>query len=269
MNNVAAFDVLAPAYDNHFVDSLTGHAQRQVSRKWLQPLLTGRAGMHILEINCGTGADAWWMAGLGHHVTATDASPQMIAQASQKAAATCNYPQPTFITCAFNKLHTTFQQQQFDCIVSNFAGLNCASPGELQVLAQQFNQLLRPGGFVAVVLFGKYCLWEMAYYLLKANVKQAFRRFTNKQVLVSLTPTVQQPVYYYSSTTFARLMQPLQLVQKKPVGLFIPPSFLEGYMQQHTRFFNRLVQLEEKLNGASFTSALADHSFFVFKKVAL
>ena len=267
MNKAATFDALAPAYDTSFTESCTGQAQRAISRKWLQPLLGSQTGLQLLEINCGTGADALWLANMGHHVTATDASPLMIDEAKRKDALQTG--NPSFQTCAFEALHTTFHNQQFDCIFSNFAGLNCVSPDDMPALAKQFYSLLRPGGYLAVVLFGKYCVWESLYYLLKANPKQAGRRFTNKKVMVPLTASVTQPVYYYSIKKFVRLLAPLQLVQTKPVGLFIPPSYLEGMMQQHPRFFSSLVQLENSFGNASFLSALADHSFILFKKEVL
>jgi hypothetical protein len=127
---------------------------------------------------------------------------------------------------------------------------------------------VRPGGHLAVVLFGKYCLWDTLYYLLKIQPQQAFRRWSNKRVLVPLTSIIYQPVYYYTTKKVTRLLAPFQLVEKKPVGLFIPPSWLEGWMQQHPRFFRSLEKWEEKINGASFTSMLADHSFILFKKEA-
>lgn len=86
--------------------------------------------------------------------------------------------------------------------------------------------------------------------------------------MVPLTAHVQQPVYYYSIKTFAQLMKPLQLIQKKPVGLCIPPSWMEGYMQQHRRFFQTLVKWEERTTNASFATSLADHAFLLFKKEA-
>lgn len=264
MNKAATFDALANAYDTSFTESCTGQAQRVVSRKWLQPLLSSQTGLQLLEINCGTGADALWLANMGHQVTATDASPVMIYEAKRKAALQTG--NPSFETCAFDEMQTTFPNQQFDCIFSNFAGLNCVAPDDMPVLAKQFYSLLRPGGYLAVVLFGKYCVWESLYYLLKANPMQAGRRWTNKKVMVPLTESVTQPVYYYSIKKFARLMAPLQLVQTKPVGLFIPPSYLEGMMQQRPRFFRSLVQLENSLGSASFLSALADHSFILLKK---
>ena len=268
MSKTTTFDVLAGTYDAGFVNSLIGQAQRSISYKWLRPVLSGKTGRQLLEINCGTGTDAIWMAQKGHYVTATDASPAMVDQAKRKSAITPLPHQPAFQTCSFDSLQSTFQGRQFDGIVSNFAGLNCVSPAGMKILAQQLQELLRPGGYLAIVLFGKYCLWETMYFLLKAQPKLAFRRWTTKEVLVPLTAKVQQPVYYYSIKAFARLLTPLQLIEKRPVGLCIPPSWMEGYMQQHPRFYHTLMQWEEKIGGASFATSLADHSFMLFKKEA-
>jgi ubiquinone/menaquinone biosynthesis C-methylase UbiE len=266
MNKASTFDVLAGAYDTGFVESLTGSAQRRITYKWLRPMLASKPNMQLLEINCGTGVDAFWMAQKGHTVTATDASPAMIERAQRKAIVTPAPNKPVFQTCAFDQLHTTFRGRLFDGIVSNFAGLNCVAPAAMTGLAKQFYQLLKPGGYFAVVLFGKHCLWETMYYLLKAQPHHAFRRWTNKKIMVSLTPQVQQPVYYYSIKAFAQLMAPLQLIEKKPVGLCIPPSWMEGYMQQHRRLYQTLVQWEDKTGNASFATSLADHAFMLFKK---
>lgn len=266
MNKATTFDVLAGTYDAGFVKSLIGQAQRRITYKWLRPMLAVKPGMQLLEINCGTGTDALWMAQKGHTVTATDASPAMIEKAQRKAALTPAPNQPIFQTCVFDNLQTNFQGGLFDGIVSNFAGLNCVAPEVMTGLSKQFYRLLKPGGYFAVVLFGKYCLWETMYYLLKAQPGQAFRRRTNKEVIVPLSAHVQQPVYYYSIKAFSRLMAPLQLIEKRPVGLCIPPSWMEGYMQQHRRFFKTLVQWEERIGSASFATSLADHTFLLFKK---
>jgi ubiquinone/menaquinone biosynthesis C-methylase UbiE len=268
MNKATTFNVLAGNYDAAFTESLIGQAQRCLSHKWLQPLLAGKPRMQLLEINCGTGADALWMAQQGHSVIATDGSPAMIDKAQQKIATTNSTHQPLFQTCAFDALHSTFKNRQFDAIVSNFAGLNCVSPAEMKILSAQLQSLIRPGGCLAVVLFGKYCLWDSLYYLLKGKPRQAFIRWGNKEVLVPLSPHVEQPVYYYSVKVIERLLSPLHLIEKKPVGVCIPPSWLEGYMQQHPRLFHLLVQWEEKLGTSSLLTSLADHAFLLFKKEA-
>ena len=45
-------------------------------------------GARILEINCGTGNDAVFLARSGMHVTATDISPMMIEETKRKAGST-------------------------------------------------------------------------------------------------------------------------------------------------------------------------------------
>ena len=268
MNKATTFNALAGTYDTVFTESLIGQAQRRVSHKWLQPMLANNKKMQLLEINCGTGADACWMANQGHSVIATDGSPAMIDKAQQKTAIINLLRNLTFQTCAFEALHATFQDRQFDGIVSNFAGLNCVSPADMKKLSTQLQALIRPGGYLAVVLFGKYCLWDSFYHLLKGQPRQAFRRWTNKEVMVQLSPGVQQPVYYYSVKAFEWLLSPMQLIKKKPVGLCIPPSWLEVYMQQHPHLFHSLVQWEEQLGSSSLVTSLADHVFLLFKKEA-
>ncbi|WP_207513471.1 class I SAM-dependent methyltransferase [Longitalea luteola] len=269
MSKATPFDVLAGDYDAVFTGSLIGEAQRRTSHTWLRPLFTGKTGLQVLEINCGTGADACWMAEHGHFVTATDGSPAMIDKAKQRSATTALPHPPVFITAAFDELQTIFHGRRFDRIVSNFAGLNCISPPAMKKLSNQLQQLLQPGGYLAVVVFGKYCWWDTCYYLLKARPRQAFRRWTNKEVVVPLSPQANQPVYYYSIKNFARLWAPLQLVEKKPVGLCIPPSWMEAYMQQHLNLFQTLVRWEEKLGSKSVFTSLADHAFLLFKKDAI
>jgi ubiquinone/menaquinone biosynthesis C-methylase UbiE len=266
MSNPSNFDVLAGNYDTAFTESRTGSAQRSISRKWLQPLLQNKTGLQILEINCGTGDDAYWLASQGHQVTATDQSAAMIQQAQQKAKETNN---PVFHTCAFDSLIKTFPKQHFDLVFSNFAGLNCISPADLFVLSSELHALLKPGGHLAVVIFGKRCLWEALYYLGRSQPKESFRRWTSHKVMVHLSNGVHQPVYYYSIRHFAQLMYPMQLVQKKPVGLFVPPSYMEAVMQQRGRLFRTLLRMEQRTNWLSMMSHYADHVYLLFKKGAV
>ena len=39
----------------------------------------------LIDLGCGTGLDAVHLAQLGHHVTATDWSPQMVARTADRA----------------------------------------------------------------------------------------------------------------------------------------------------------------------------------------
>jgi ubiquinone/menaquinone biosynthesis C-methylase UbiE len=263
MTNTPAFDVLARDYDAQFTNSMVGAAQRSISRKWLLKLLQGKNKLNILEINCGTGTDATWIADMGHNVTATDQSSKMIAIARSKKNSMAG---PKFLTCAFDELGSYFPEKQFDLVFSNFAGLNCVSPQQLKSVANQLHQLIRPGGHLAAVIFGKYCLWETMYYLSKGRRRQAFRRRSNEEVIVPLDANTRQPVYFYSVKQFTRLLSPFKRIETRPVGLFIPPSYLEGAIKKHPGFFRTLLTMEERLGGMAAARSLADHSYLLFKK---
>lgn len=266
MNEQAAFDVLAADYDTAFGQSLTGQAQRRVSRAWLQSFLANKGILRILEINCGTGDDALWLASLGHKVIATDQSSHMIREAREKIAPDVPDANPLFMTCSFDKLGDTFRHERFDLVFSNFAGLNCISPAQLITLNRELQQLLSDNGHIAAVIFGKYCWWETCYYLLKADGRNAFRRWTRKPVMAKLTETVSQPVFYYSVRRFMKSMKQFSLVEKRPVGLFIPPSYMEHNMRRNKRVFGFLVKLERLVQRVSLCSALADHTYLLLKK---
>ena len=67
-----AFDALAERYDGMFTNSLIGRAQRDAV--WSMAIRTFKCGDRILELNCGTGEDALFLAHHGITVLACDAS---------------------------------------------------------------------------------------------------------------------------------------------------------------------------------------------------
>lgn len=263
---VTVFDSIATTYDASFSNTFIGAQQRMLVRGHLQYFLKDKSHLKILEINCGTGDDALWLSTLGHEVVATDASANMIAIAEQKTHITTIHNKPVFIQCDFEKLYARFKNQKFDLIFSNFSGLNCMGPDQLQVLGSDLQALLTADGHIAVVIFGKHTGWEVLYFLSKFNSKRAFNRWPNKPVKVSLKEGVEQTIYYYSVRQFRQLMSDFRLVQKRPVGLFIPPSYLERQMQKREKLFRKLVNLEHNFSALSFLSGLADHTYLLFKK---
>lgn len=262
-----AFDAIAAEYDDSFSSSLTGKSQRLQSRKWLSAFLGNKKNLKILEINCGTGDDALWLASLGHNVVATDASIAMIQEAKQKQQQNDHTGQVVFLQSAFADLQMVLPAQKFDLIFSNFSGLNCVPADELKWLNASFHELLNPGGYMAVVIFGKYNWWETFYYLLKMNPGKAFRRWHQKQSISQLKAGYFQPAYYYSIGKFCRLLHQFRLIEKRPVGLFVPPSYAESLMKKNRRLFHLLEKLEKKAGGIAAFSQLADHSYLLLKKV--
>ena len=75
-SHVAPFDAIAGRYDESFTNSKVGAAQRASVWKELEKAF--RPGDSVLEIGCGTGVDACFLAERGVTVAACDSSPQMI-----------------------------------------------------------------------------------------------------------------------------------------------------------------------------------------------
>lgn len=265
-NSITAFDTLAADYDKTFSHSLTGSSQRMQTRKWLSGFLKSKSELNILEINCGTGDDALWLASLGHKVVATDLSGSMIEKAQQKQVLHPSTNPVNFIQCDFNDLHAELKEVRFDLIFSNFSGLNCIPPNKIEILNNHFYNFLKPGAHIAVVIFGKYNLWEMSWYGLQFKFGRAFRRLTRKPSILKLKDGLTQPVYYYSISRFRKLLNQFSLLEKKPVGLFIPPSYLESFIKKRPRFLRFLDKMEKRAGGIPAFTRYADHCYLLLKK---
>lgn len=260
------FDTLAETYDADFTTSGIGRLQRKRVWKYLLPLLNeSERPLNILEINCGTGEDAIQLASMGHSVIATDASDAMIAKANEKiGGAAIPILGLQFHTCSFDQLKNSFRGQKFDLVFSNFGGLNCIDKKALGQLRDDLRSLLRPDGKFFFVVMGNCCIREMIHFGIRGKWKSAFRRF--KPVVDFSVNGDSMAVYYYSPAALKAAFSPtFKLLQKRPVGLFIPPSYLEKRFAGNEKKFQRLEKREEKF-GASSLSVFADHYCAIFKR---
>ena len=260
------FDEMANTYDADFTSSGIGLLQRQ--RVWsllTQVLKESAVSLKILEINCGTGEDAIMMARSGHQVIATDASPAMIGKAMDKANGLgIDSAKLQFIVCPFEEISRKFEGQKFDLIFSDFGGLNCINKDALKSLCHDLRNLTGENGKLFLVLLGKYCLWEIAHYSLRGKFSTAFRRLKRKVNFSSNGFGIQ--VYYYSPGNLKKICSPgFSLVKKFPVGLFIPPSYLNGKYATDPVKLKKFEKREGRYGYAVFAN-LADHYCAIFNK---
>ena len=263
-SSAASFDAVASAYDSGFTKSETGKLQRNRVHYFMEKFLTG--GPHaILEINCGTGEDALWMGRKGHKVTATDTSSMMIEMAKKKQASQAANLHIAFHQVAFQDLKNHFHSNTFDLIFSDFGGLNCVNSTTIAQLSLDISKMLKPGGFFIAVIMGRKCLWEQLYFLLKGKPKKAFRRFSHDAVNAEIGSSIQ-PTWYFSPGAFKRLFQKnLSFQGYKPVGFFIPPSYMEPFFRRKSKLLVLLDKAERVINY-SFLADFADHYLIIFKK---
>lgn len=253
------FDKAAKKYDATFTHSEIGKAQRERVYHFLRHEINGKSTLNILELNCGTGEDAIYLSNLGHHVIATDISSEMIAEAKAKSSS-IQFKQQDITTLSSE----TFSEK-FDLIFSNFGGLNCLSKQQLKAFVDISETLLQPNGKLIFVIMPKHCLWERFYFFMKGEFKKMNRR-KSKQTVDANVDGVKVPTWYFNPSelkVIANKKYKLKLLN--PIGISIPPSYLEPFFSSKKRFLNLLINLEKWLSS-SFWSKYADHYIISFQK---
>ena len=256
----ASFDKAAQNYDDTFSNSEIGKLQRNVVHYHLKKLLSNQQ-LNILEINCGTGEDAIWLAQKKHIVIATDISNEMIVVAKTKES----YQNLNFEQADITSITEKFKDKKFDLIFSNFGGLNCLDKNELSHFLNSVSTILSEKGKLILVIMPKNTLWEKVYFILKGKFKTAFRR--TKKVAFANVDGISVPTYYYNPKDIVNLSKSsFDCLAIKPVGFFIPPSYLEPFFKNKKGFLRLLNSLESKIKNWSFLSKYADHYLIVLQK---
>lgn len=255
----AGFDQIAQQYDTDFVHTSIGKMQRQLVWHYLEKYFKQHTNLDILELNCGTGEDALWMAEKGHSTRATDVSEKMIDLARSKAKVNEWSENISFAILDISKPETYPTNNSFDLVFSNFGGFNCVDPGTLSNVMPAIAKLLKPNGHLIVVVMPKYCLWESVYFSLKGKFKEVFRRNRSGSLDVLLgNQTVK--TWYYAPKEFAEICKTSFITTRiRPVGFFLPPSYLENYFSRHPAQLRFLNWKEKFISNWAFLSSYADH----------
>jgi SAM-dependent methyltransferase len=258
----AVFDRLAPTYDRDFTNSLTGRAQRQSVWKFL--LATFPLQANLLELNCGTGEDALFLASHGRSVFACDASTQMIARAEQRLQIITPPPPVVFCQIPTERIGELNPGIRFDGAFSNFSGLNCVQ--DLAPVATALANLIKPGDKLLLCFSTRICLVEILFYLATLRPRKALRRA--RGVTEATLEGGSLTVFYPTLSQLRRTFAPhFKLTAVTGVGVAIPPSYLEPWARRHTTLFRLLLKLEPLLAPLPIFRTTGDHMLLCFEKV--
>lgn len=254
------FDIAAISYDENFTKTTIGKAQRMQVYQHLNSSIKTKIRLNILELNCGTGEDANYFNTLNHKVIATDISNKMIAVASEKF----KNKDIHFHQLDINKLDKHIFKESFDLIFSNFGGFNCLSKSELQTFFLSVKNILKKQGKIVLVIMPKNTLWEKIYFSLKTDFKKATRRNTSNYIEANVDG-VTVKTWYFNPKEIKDIAGNFSIKKIKPIGLFVPPSYLQNSFlgkKWMVSFLNKL----DFLFGFPFLAKYADHYYIELQK---
>ena len=301
MIDSTAFDAFASDYDDSFTHSQLG--------EWLRPRVWQHLSRHfqpgdrILELACGTGEDALWLAQHGIHVTATDGSAEMVRVAAAKAtraslsdkvqvyqlslqelseqsAVSSQQSTVTSDQLPVNSSQFTIHNSQFTIPQSlslsvsqslnlpPFSGILSNFGGlntieDLRPLAQALAPLVQPDGKAILVPMGPVCPWEVSWYGLHGDMSRALRRRGRAQAKIGDTHI---PIWYPSARQVREAFAPwFRPLQTESLGFWLPPSYLEHLVHRWPRLFQTLNRLDQAT--ASWWRGWGDHVIIVLEKI--
>jgi ubiquinone/menaquinone biosynthesis C-methylase UbiE len=236
------FDRLAAHYDQLWTRTPTGSAQRSLVWRNVDGLF--HPGGRVLDIGCGTGADAAHFSARGIAVHATDSSPAMVDAARRRGG---------FSASVLRAEEIAEAGEIYDGAISNFGALNCV--GDLSAVARALAPVVRPGGRVALCTIGRFCAWETLYYAGRFQFRKALRRLRG-----SASSSLGIAVHYPTVAALAAAFAPeFTLRQWMGIGLLVPPSYVP-LPAALVRIFGLL---DRALARLPLLRAMADHRLLI------
>jgi SAM-dependent methyltransferase len=219
-----------------------------------------KPGESLLELNAGTGLDAFYFSRLGFRVTATDNSDGMLAQMIFKND---QLPEGQRIVVKKLSYHDLdkLDSIKFDYIFSNFGGLNCTD--RLVDIISRLPELLTQGGIATLVIMPRIAPWENLS-ILKGN-KNAFRRWKTGGTPANVEGVKFLTYYYSVADVKSMLKKNFEILSVESLGSAVPPPSMIDFPLKFPALFKFLAKTEEKLGRFWPMNRWCDHFIITFR----
>jgi SAM-dependent methyltransferase len=257
-----AFDSVAADYDgprgnNDLIQDMRGEVWR-----WLDAAFSG--GSRLIDLGCGTGLDAVRMARLGHFITATDWSPQMVSRTRDRARNERLTERVETIVVGAHELWRLGAAGEYDGAYSNLGPLNCVP--DLAEVSRECARLLKPRGALVFTVIGRICPWEIAHYLRQRRWGRVKIRFARGVVPVGMN-NLTIWTRYFSPREFYRYFEPeFRLEHFRGLCVCAPPPYLTSIRENYPRGHARLWGLDRRIAGWPVIRGMGDHFLIVMRK---
>lgn len=250
---ISPFDQVADAYDKIFERNLITQNIRSII--WNSYLEYFKTGSTVLDINCGTGTDAIFLAEHGISVIAIDSSARMIEKTKNKISSKgfAHLISPRNIS--YDNIADI--QSTFDGCISNFGGVNCTD--DLLKLSDKISSSLKPGGTFIACVMNKISITEVISHILRLEFKKGFRRFTNSYCLIKVGSSYVK-VWYYTPQKFMKAFSgkftPLRLYG---LNIFSPNPNAHRFTSDHPKATQYLLKFDDLIRFIFPFRSMGDH----------
>jgi SAM-dependent methyltransferase len=255
-----AFDGVAHTYDGSNRANPLLSAMRHTGLATL--LRFAPAGARVLDLGCGPGTDAPALAAAGFNVLAIDWSPQMVAQATARAADSGS--RVAVMQLGIDDLDR-LAPLMFDAVWSNFGPLNCVA--DLARAARLLADRIVSGGYLVASVIGRICPWELALYAARFDWRRLRVRFARAPVAVPLERGTVWTRYYTPSAFEGGFRAAgFERVELRGLAVATPPPYMEAFARRRPGLVRRLQRLDAVVGGWPIVRSLGDHFLIVMRK---
>jgi ubiquinone/menaquinone biosynthesis C-methylase UbiE len=258
-----AFDSASEEYDftisHNFINTW-------IRKRSIEELLRlARPDDVLLEIGCGTGAEAIQISKKVRQIIATDISQGMLSLLRQKIRAKkLERIIPAQARAANISSVASLLKGGKVRIAYSFNGALNLEP-DIEKIPLELSEVVERGGYFVCSVRNIFCLSEtLAHAAVLQLDKIAPRR---KQPTMVSVGGIDIPAFYYSTTFMSRLFSQY-FILRKLVGLpaFLPPAYLNEYCIRFGPVTSLLERLETVLAERFPFNRLSDQTLFVFQR---
>jgi SAM-dependent methyltransferase len=214
-----AYEAAAPDYD------------RQIQGDgWMRSVLWDRyarlfsTGQTVLDLGCGTGIDAVFLAQRGIRVMGIDASPAMIAQSRAKLATAALEDIVDLRVMEIARIGS-LPEAGFDGVIGAFASLS--TQAGLDEVAASIARLLVPRGILVVHLLNRWSLWEWLGLVRSRHLGRARRLGRNPMRNFVIGGRTVPHYLYHSTAAYACFQSRFALRRAYGIGILRPPHTVQ------------------------------------------